>query len=180
MMSAMVDRASFSDDALHRAQLGDDDAFAQIIEEHRAMVYSIAYNFFGNRDRGEEIAQDVFLQLYRNLRSLQSPSHLLFWLRQVTSRKCIDELRRKGPRAVDLNEIDIAIAPSGSDPFLARRLRRLIDALPDMQRLVLTLRYQEDLGPADIGEIVGMPANTVKSTLHRALVALRKNLGETP
>ncbi len=178
-MSAMADRASLSDETLQRAQHGDHDAFAEIIEEHQAIVYSIAYSFFGNRERGEEIAQDVFLQLYRHLQQVQSSSHLLFWLRQVTSRKCIDAVRRKGPQSIDLEHVELAVAPSGSDPFLARRLRRLIAALPDLQRLVLTLRYQEDLGPSDIGEIIGMPANTVKSTLHRALVALRKNLGET-
>jgi len=60
---------------------------------------------------------------------------------------------------------------------VARRLRGLIAALPDMQRLVLTLRYQEELGPAEIGRIVGIPENTVKSYLHRALTALRKEFG---
>jgi|SRR5581483_973260 len=177
-MSAIADRACCSDETLLRAQEGDGDAFAEIIEEHQAMVFSIACNFIGSRDAGEEIAQDVFLQLYRNLRGIQSSDHLRFWLRQVTSRKCIDALRRGTPVKVGLETVSLAVPPGVSDPFLARRLRRLIDSLPDMQRLVLTLRYQEDLGPADIGDLLGMPANTVKSILHRALVALRNQLGD--
>ncbi len=174
----MADRVAFSDEALQRAQEGDADAFAELIEQHQAVVYSIAYNFFGSRERGEEIAQEVFLQLYRNLHSIQSSSHLLFWLRQVTSRKCIDELRRRGPAAIDLDRVDIAVSPAGLDPFLVRRLRGLIASLPEAQRLVLTLRYQEELGPTEIGEVVGIPVNTVKSTLQRALAGLRNNLGD--
>lgn len=177
-MSAMADRASFSDGTLQRAQEGDAEAFAEIVEDHQAVVFSIAYNFFGSRERGEEIAQDVFLKLFRNLRSIQSPAHLLFWLRQVTARQCIDELRRRGPATIDLDQVDLAIAPGGIDPFLTRKLRSLIGTLPAMQRLVLTLRYQEELGPSEISEIVGSPVNTVKSTLHRALAALRKDLGD--
>ena len=75
---------------------------------------------------------------------------------------------------MELDEADIASSPRQQDPLLARRLRDRIAALPDLQRLILTLRYQEDLGPADIGRTLGMPENTVKSYLHRALTALRK------
>jgi RNA polymerase sigma-70 factor (ECF subfamily) len=65
------------------------------------------------------------------------------------------------------------------DPLFDRRLRRSISELPEQQRLVLTLRYQEDLDPSDICLIVGKPVNTVKSILQRALQSLRKSLGES-
>ena len=122
----------------------------------------------------EEIAQDEFLQLYRNLIAITSRTHLLYWLRQVTSRKCIDETRRSGPKRVHLDDVDVSVTPNIVDPLIARRLQARIAALPGIQRLVLTLRYQEELGPVEIGLLVGMPENTVKSYLHRALTALRK------
>ena len=53
----------------------------------------------------------------------------------------------------------------------------MVAALPERQRLMVTLRYQEDLDPAEISRIVGMPVNTIKSHLHRALLALRKKMG---
>ena|SRR5579884_2470433 len=171
-MTAIAETAA--DDSLSRARGGDHDAFAALIEEHQSIVYGIAFHFFGDRARAEEIAQDVFLQLYRSLPAIQSRSHLLHWLRQVTSRKCIDEVRRRGPHRVDLDDVDLSVAPNSGDPFLARRLRAGIERLPDLQRLILTLRYQEDLGPSDIGRTLGLPENTVKSYLHRALTALRK------
>jgi len=66
------------------------------------------------------------------------------------------------------------------DPLLDRRLKRLISELPETQRAVVTLRYQEDLDPSEICRIVGLPVNTVKSHLHRALQALRRKLENTP
>ncbi len=177
-MSALLTEVGESEAVLRRAQGGDDDAFAALVSDHEDMVYSIAWHFFGDRTRGEEIAQDVFLQLYRNLGKIETSSHLLFWLRQVTSRRCIDEVRRAGPRRISLDDAgDLPIQPVAADPLASRRLRQMIESLPARQRLVVTLRYQEDLDPSDIGRIVGLPVNTIKSHLHRALLALRKKMG---
>lgn len=164
-------------DPLQRARGGDHDAFGELVAANQAMVFSIAFHFFGDRDRAADIAQDIFLQLYRNLDSISTPSHLVHWLRQVATRRCIDEVRRARLRAVPLDEVaELAAADRPADPLLGRTLRRLIGALPEMQRLVVTLRYQEELGPEEISRIVGMRVNTVKSQLHRALLALRRKL----
>src|SRR5687768_3294443 len=104
---------------LARAREGDHDAFAELVERHEAMVYSLAWNFFGDRSRAEEIAQDVFLQLYRNLPSLETDSHVLFWLRQVTTRRCIDQVRRSRMRAVSLDDAgELRAVDKNADPFL--------------------------------------------------------------
>ncbi len=166
-----------SANVLARAQSGDHDAFAQLVSQHESMVFSLVYHFFGDRSRTEELAQDVFLQLYRNLETIESESHLLFWLRQVATRRCIDVTRRSRFRVVSLD--DAAEVPAKqhlADPLFDRRLRKLVEELPEAQKAVLTLRYQEDLDPSEICRIVGMPVNTVKSHLHRALQALRRKL----
>jgi RNA polymerase sigma-70 factor (ECF subfamily) len=180
-MTAMVTEAIEFPTAFTRARAGDHDAFAEVVERHEAMVFSLAWNFFGDRARAEEIAQDVFLQLYRNLASIESDAHLLFWLRQVTTRRCIDVTRRSRLKPVSLDDAgEIAAISRPVDPLLDRRLRRLVQELPDLQRAVVTLRYQEDLDPSEICRIVGVPVNTVKSHLHRALVALRRKLESRP
>jgi RNA polymerase sigma-70 factor (ECF subfamily) len=177
-MSALLTEVGESEEILRRAKNGDGDAFAALVAEHESMVFSIAWHFFGDRNRGEEIAQDVFLQLYRHLEKIESRAHLLFWLRQVTSRRCIDEVRRAGPRRVSLDDAqEVAVAPAVSDTLASRRLREMVAELPARQRLIVTMRYQEDLDPSDIGRIVGLPVNTIKSHLHRALLALRKKVG---
>ncbi len=164
---------------LDRARAGDGDGFAAIVSEHEAMVFSLAYHFFNDRPRAEEIAQDVFLQLFRNLDAIENPAHLKHWLRQVTTRRCIDLLRHSRLRAVPLESAEeLHTSDSGADPLLHRTLRRLIAELPEIQRVIVTLRYQEDLDPSEICRIVDMPVNTVKSHLHRALQSLRHKLGD--
>lgn len=172
---AMVEPAG----PLERAQTGDQGAFAEIVGEHEAMVFSLGYHFFNDRSRAQEIAQDVFLQLYRSLGRIESPSHLTHWLRQVTTRRCIDQIRGSKLRAVSLDDAgELAVHDKPADPLLSRRLRKMIAGLPDLQRMVVTLRYQEDLDPSEICRMVNLPVNTVKSHLHRALVSLRRKLGE--
>ena len=177
-LAAAVDFAP-PENALVRAKGGDHDAFAALVAEHESMVYSLARHIVNDRQRAEEIAQDAFLQLYRNLGGIESVAHLVRWLRQVTTRRCIDHIRRSRFRAISLDEVkELEAAAKPGDPMLQRRLRELIATLPELQRVVLTLRYQEDLDPSEICRIVKMPVNTVKSHLHRALLALRKKLGE--
>jgi RNA polymerase sigma-70 factor (ECF subfamily) len=178
-MTAILSEAPAIQSALERARMGDHEAFAEIVSEHEGMVFGLAYHFFNDRERAEEIAQEAFLQLYRNLGTIESEAHLLFWLRQVATRRCIDQMRRTRLRAVSLEDAaELQSVPVAADPLLDRKLRELIAKLPDTQRLVVTLRYQEDLDPAEICRIVKMPVNTVKSHLHRALQALRRKLGE--
>ncbi len=166
---------------LTRAQAGDQDAFAELVERHEAMVYSLAFHFFNDRSRAEEVAQDVFLQLYRNLASIETESHVLFWLRQVTTRRCIDQVRRSRMKAVSLDDAgELRAVDRVADPFLDRLLKKFIRELPEVQRAVVMLRYQEDLDPSEICRIVGMPVNTVKSHLHRALQSLRRKLEKYP
>ena len=69
--------------------------FADLMARHQAMVFSCAFHFVRDRSAAEELAQDVFLQLFRDLPSLSSPDHITFWLRKVTSHRCIDYARRR-------------------------------------------------------------------------------------
>src|SRR2546430_13690775 len=89
---------NLSQETLARATEGDQAAFAEIVRQHQAMVFSLAYHFLHDWSPAEELAQEVFLHLYKSLAKIESPSHLLFWLRKVTSHRCIDWLRRR-PRA---------------------------------------------------------------------------------
>lgn len=168
------------DQTLQRAAAGDHQSFAALIHEHQDMVYSIAWHFQHDRGHAEEIAQEVFLQLYRSLADIESPEHLTFWLRRVTSNRCIDESRRGRWRIVTLDEAsDMAHDAEETDPLLGRRVGQMLQRLTAQQRLALTMRYQEGLEPSEIGAVLGMPLNTVKSHLRRGLAALREWLGAT-
>ncbi len=166
------------DTALQQASLGDQEAFTDIVRQHQAMVFSIAWHFLADRSLAEDLAQDVFLECHRGLSDFRSAAHLQNWLRRVTVHRCIDQGRRKTVR----NEIALEDAPEPAtesvpaDSFLLDRLRDVVACLPETQRAIVLLRYQEDLEPAEIAELMEMPVNTVKGTLHRALEALRGKL----
>jgi RNA polymerase sigma-70 factor (ECF subfamily) len=164
--------------ALERSAQGDQLAFAELVRQHQGMVFSIACHFLQDRSLAEDLAQEVFLELYQSLGSIQSPAHLTYWLRRVTANRCIDQGRRKiRRRELAMDEAPEPASPhSPSDPLLLERLQQSLAGLPEKQRLVVILRYQEGLGPGEIAEVLDMPVNTVKSTLHRSLADLRKGL----
>ena len=152
--------------------------FSELMRAHQSMVFSVAFHFLHDRESAEEVAQEVFLSLHRNLGGIQSPAHAVFWLRKVTVQRAFDEGRRRKRRPVVALE-DIAEPAAASpyrDPMLGETLRRLIATLADAPRMVMILRYQEDLDPMEIGKLLDMPVATVKSHLQRSLALLRGKL----
>ncbi len=166
------------EEALARSARGEPSAFAAIVREYERMVYSMAYHFFHDPALAEDLAQDVFLRLHQSLGTIKSPAHLILWLRQVTSRRCIDQARRRQAQpTLSMEEApEPTVDGEMSDPFLGKRLRRAVAALSEDSRLVIILRYQEELELAEIAEILEIPINTVKSRLQRSLAAMRERL----
>ena len=164
------------EEALARFIRGDARAFADIVQEHQSMVFSIAYHFLHDEGQAEEVAQDVFLRLYRHLASIKTGNHLVFWLRKVTCRCSIDEARKlpKPPPASLEDVAEPAAEPQDFDPLLSRGLRRMVASLSEDARAVIILRYQEELDLPEIAEILDIPVNTVKSRLQRSLEILRQ------
>jgi RNA polymerase sigma-70 factor (ECF subfamily) len=167
--------------ALARSAAGDQLAFAEIVRQHQGMVFSLAYHFLRDRWLAEELAQEVFLNLHQNLSAIKSSAHLTFWLRKVTSHRCIDQTRRQKVRPqVSLEDVPEPSVNRGEEDFmLTDTLRRLVETLPEKARAVVVLRYQEDLEPAEISRVLDMPVNTVKSHLRRSLALLRDKLSRS-
>lgn len=155
--------------------------FAELVREHQAMVYSIAWHFLHDRALAEELAQDVFLQLHRRLAELESPEHVVFWLRKVATHRAIDcSRRRKYEPRVALEDVPEPAAPIDPGDFmLSEKLRLLVRSLPEKLRIAVILRYQEDMGPSEIGRVLGVPARTVKNHLMQAVALLREKLAHT-
>jgi len=168
--------AGFSDEQLGKARAGDAAALELLIRAHQRSVYSLALRLLGTRELAEDLTQEVFMQLNGNLKSIASSTHLLFWLRKVTSYRAIDQLRRRS--RIEMMSLDDVVAPvsaaDGGDPLLQRHLQQLLSELSPPARAVLLLRYQEDLDPVDIARTLDMSINTVKSHLKRSLEILRQ------
>src|ERR1041385_5731787 len=109
--------------------------FTELVEAHQAMVFSLTYHFLQDRAAAEEVAQEVFLQLYRHVEKLESADGIVFWLRRVTSNRCIDEARRRQRRpevAMDSAPEPTATMPE-NDEEMSQHLQRLVASLPEKE-----------------------------------------------
>jgi RNA polymerase sigma-70 factor (ECF subfamily) len=152
--------------------------FGDLMREHQSMVFSVCWHFLHDRDQAEDVAQEVFLSLHRHMASIQSPAHAAHWVRKVAVQRSIDAGRRRvrRPQVALADVAEPAAETPVRDPMLGETLRRLIATLPETPRMAMVLRYQEDLDPTEIGQVMDMPVATVKSHLQRSLALLREKL----
>ena len=154
--------------------------FRGVVERHQRMVFSLALRVTGEYGTAEEVAQDVFLELFRSADRLSSDDHVRFWLRRVTVHRATDALRRQAHRPESHAEewMDEATAEgdggAGVGTVLEARLEELLGSLPEQMRIAVVLRYQEEMLPDDIAKLLGQPVATVKSNLQRGLKLLRR------
>ena len=150
--------------------------FEQLVDEHQSMVFSLALRMTGDRGLAEEVSQDVFMELDRNMEKIKTAQHAIFWLRRVTMSRATDALRRRRVRGTDLwveiDESHGARELEHGSP-LGDRIEALLGTLPEAQRAAIVLRYQEDLTPEEIAATLDAPLATVKSQLQRGLKLLR-------
>lgn len=183
-----------SDEALAAGFVaGDAECFARLVERYSKGVYNFAYRMLGNRADAEDIAQDIFVQVYRALPRTQLDLPFRPWLYVVARNKCLDFLKRKRPllfsETGDVDDEGESFAARVPDPEplpeelaeradLQRLLHDAIAALPPKYRQVVALRYSADLSFAEIAEALGLPENTVKTHFHRAKALLRAHLAD--
>ncbi|HET8536118.1 MAG TPA: sigma-70 family RNA polymerase sigma factor [Solirubrobacteraceae bacterium] len=171
-------RLRSDDQLLALFRKGDEDAFQVIHERYRQRLFAYARQMLGgSRSDAEDAMQDVFLRAYGALRADDRPVTLRAWLYRVAHNRCIDQLRRPLPAAVDL--FDITRGPSLLDPLeqAERRedLRRLVAdvrRLPEQQRSALLMREMEGLSYKELSEALVVSIPAVKSLLVRARIGL--------
>lgn len=148
------------------------------------MVYSIALRLVGDAGLAEEVAQDCFIELHRSLGQIVDPDHLRFWLRKVAVHRSTDCCRRRALRPesraeewMDDHEHSIGCFESGAESgsaALAARIESLLASMPEALRVIIVLRFQEELVPEEIAILISAPIATVKSNLQRGLNLLRR------
>lgn len=157
-----------------------------MVEQHQRMVFSLALRIARDRGTAEEVAQDVFLELYRSVQKLDGPDHLRYWLRRVTVHRATDALRKKARQPEAGAEMWLEeqhVQGEGTGPRLStgvrNRLETMVGSLPEAMRVAVVLRYAEDMTPDEISNTLGQPLATVKSNLQRALKLLREKAAVT-
>ena len=159
------------------------DEFRRLIETHQRMVFSIALRVTGDYSTAEEVAQDVFLELYRSAERLENEDHIRYWLRRVSTHRAIDALRRKAvqPEAIaeEWVEEQHVREATESDVGMQARVEALLGTLPEPMRVAVVLRYQEEMAPDEIAQLLGQSVASVKSHLHHGLKLLRRKAAVT-
>lgn len=160
-----------------RCQLGERPAFDELIDRWHPPLWKYARRLSGGDDAAQEIEQDVWLRVLRGIHRLRDAAKFRAWLFGIARRVMMDRLRLRyaAPAAADVDLDTLAgdeTPPAGDLEALHQELERL----PVVEREVLTLFYLNELSLAEIAEVVGVPAGTVKSRLHRARRMLRAEL----
>ena len=152
------------------------------------MVYRLAYQFAGNHHDAEDIAQDVFIKVYRSLDRFRYDAQLTSWLYRIVMNACIDHRRRQAPAGwapfTEDAELKMVNTPEeGPGPEeqayggqLGDVLAAEIARLPPGQRLVFTMRHHEGLKLSEIATALDLAEGTVKRQLHAAVHRLRAAL----
>jgi RNA polymerase sigma-70 factor (ECF subfamily) len=171
-----------------RAAGGDSAAFQALVERHRSRVYRVAYQFAGNHADAEDIAQEVFIKVYRSLDRFRQDAQLTSWLYRIVMNACIDHRRRQHPSSTAPfgEEAEFKMlntpedTPGPEDRAYAGELGQVLEAevgrLPQGQRIVFIMRHHQGLKLCEIAEALGLAEGTVKRQLHAAIHRLRSAL----
>jgi len=187
-----MDTPSIEARLVRLAKSGDRGAFADLVELYKDKIYHLAYRMLGNRQEAEDIVQETFLRVFRNLERYDETLKFSTWIYRIGTNLSIDRLRRR--RAAFSLDAETAADGDGQDwhGVLAsddlspegqvllsetqRRIRKAIDELPEKYKSVVILKYLHDMSLQEIGDILGMPVTTVKTRVHRGREFLRRKL----
>jgi RNA polymerase sigma factor (sigma-70 family) len=160
-----------------RCQLGDQDAWRQLVERWQPRLWTFIVRMVSQRAVAEDVLQTVWLRVIRSILRLRQPERWSSWVYAVTRATIADRFREqyRRPPADQINETSLVECGSESldlTDFLDAGLERLHPT----DREAVVLHYLGELPLAEVAEICGVPAGTIKSRLHRARVSLRKTL----
>ena len=168
-----------ADQLVARARDGVPDALSELYHRYGHALMALAYRLMGARDDAEDVLHDVFLGLPEALRRYDERGSLESWLKRVTARVALSRIRSRERRGeVELDD-EVVSPPSQAADRLADlvAVQRVIDALPDAQRIVFVLREVEGYSHAEIAELLDITANASEVRHHRAIKSLRRTLG---
>jgi RNA polymerase sigma-70 factor (ECF subfamily) len=183
---------------IRRLQQRDERAFEEIVRLHQHKVYNLVFRMLGNREEAEDVAQEVFVTVFKAIDTFRGDSKFSTWLYRIAANQCKNRMKYLGRRSYkSTGELDEAAEremqvaqPSVMKPHvdgpdavleglqLERMVQEGIAALDEEHRELIVLRDVEDLSYEEISAVTGLPDGTVKSRLHRARMALKEHMAK--
>jgi len=178
-----------------RLKQRDEQAFNDIVRLYRDKVFSLVYRMIGNRPEAEDIAQEVFVTVFKTVDTFRGESKFSTWLLRIAANHSKNRIKYLARRPTDANGLDDAgDGVAGGHPSppvqahidgpdvimeaaeLETLMQKAIGDLDEDHRLLVVLRDVEELSYQEIGEITGLAEGTIKSRLHRARMAIKEHL----
>lgn len=178
-----VDEAA-ENELIELAQRGDTAAFETLVGRHASMVYNLALRTLGDPHEAEDVAQEAFVRAWRGLPNFRAEAQLGTWLYRIVTNLCYNRLPRLRQELAALDpdtELMVADTAAGAEHTLLtaelrQQLQTAFDQLPESYRLVLTLRYVQELSYDEIAAVLAMPLGTVKAAISRGRAQLQAHL----
>ncbi len=167
-----------------RFQKGDERAFEELVRRHTRGVLNLVYRYLGDASCAEDVAQDVFVKVYRARKKYQPKAKFSTWLYRIAVNHCLNEIRSRKSQpsgSAPIEELLEEPAPTPPDvPLRQAELRRAvkaaIDGLPENQRMAVILARYQEMSYDEIADAMGMSLEAVKSVLFRAKENLKLRL----
>jgi RNA polymerase sigma-70 factor (ECF subfamily) len=178
---------SETDALIERCLRGDQLAWEAIVHRYWRKVFNVAYTFVGKHDLAEDLAQDIFLKIFRSLDTFDRRANFQTWLISVSRNLCIDHYRkvRKERESVDrdVTTDDLSLASGDISPYVAQErrdlaamLRRALQELPSSLRTAVVMRDLQELSYQEIADRLKLPEGTVKSRINRGRKELARQV----
>jgi RNA polymerase sigma-70 factor, ECF subfamily len=175
------------DSLIEQCLSGDQAAWETIVRQHWRKVFNVAYKFVGKHDEAEDLAQDIFLKIFKALDTFDRRANFQTWIISIARNLCIDHYRsvRKEretiAREVDAGELTPVSAEIGPEGALERSdlralLQRALERLPIALRTAVVLRDLQELSYQEIADQLDLPEGTVKSRINRGRLELARQV----
>jgi RNA polymerase sigma-70 factor (ECF subfamily) len=175
------------DSLIEQCLSGDQAAWEAVVRQHWRKVFNVAYKFVGKHDEAEDLAQDIFLKIFKALDTFDRRANFQTWIISIARNLCIDHYRsvRKEretiAREVDAGELTPASGDVGPDGVLEQSdlralLQRALEKLPVSLRTAVVLRDLQELSYQEIADRLRLPEGTVKSRINRGRLELARQI----
>lgn len=165
---------------------GDEKAFEQIVLKYQQAVFNTIYRYTGNQDDVQDLAQEIFIKVWRNAAKFKGKSKFSTWLYRIVVNHCINYQRKQKRRHTSLDELtekgitpeSLKVVPDWEQKRRVELIKKAVNDLPDRQRMALVLSQYEGRSYKEIAEIMKVSVSSVESLIFRARSALRIKLAE--
>jgi RNA polymerase sigma-70 factor (ECF subfamily) len=161
---------------------GNKDLFSELVTRYKNLVYSVILRMINDREEADDLAQEVFIKLYKNLDKYYPDFKFSTWTIRIATNHVIDYRRKKKQETVPIEDVEFSLTSEDSpeSEYIKREqsneLKKIVSELPDMYKIPIVLYHEQGLSYQEISDIVNEPLSKVKNRIFRGRRMLKESL----